>query len=306
MVNLLLTFPDLDGTSFAPWLPADEVGGRDRVEVAAEVAARWRDGLEGAGLGGDDVAAVRDGVRWQVITPGVASAAPLDILPSLAPPERARSQRPGRRPGRVDGVVSALLSLVGRGGDPLTDRDHVLLASVVLDHWRRGEALDLAGLVRSVHGDLGLSTITHEPVFKEFITLFPATIELSICAMLLALLIGVPAGIIAAVKRNTVWDYSVMGASLTGFSMPIFWWGLLLILTFSVTLGWTPVSGRIAIRVRHSAGHRLHADRLAALVRQRRVQECAVAPDPAVDRARHDPARGDRAHDALVDARSAA
>ncbi len=103
-------------------------------------------------------------------------------------------------------------------------------------------------LWKAVHGDLGYSTITHEPVFKEFITLFPATIELSICAMLLALLIGLPAGIIAAVKRNTVWDYSVMGASLTGFSMPIFWWGLLLILTFSVTLGWTPVSGRIAIQ----------------------------------------------------------
>ena len=103
-------------------------------------------------------------------------------------------------------------------------------------------------LWKAVHGDLGFSTITHEPVFKEFITLFPATIELSICAMLLALLIGLPAGIIAAVKRNSVWDYSVMGASLTGFSMPIFWWGLLLILTFSVWLGWTPVSGRIAIQ----------------------------------------------------------
>jgi len=103
-------------------------------------------------------------------------------------------------------------------------------------------------LWKAVHGDLGYSTITHEPVFKEFITLFPATIELSICAMLLALVIGLPAGIIAAVKRNSVWDYSVMGASLTGFSMPIFWWGLLLILTFSVTLGWTPVSGRIAIQ----------------------------------------------------------
>ena len=103
-------------------------------------------------------------------------------------------------------------------------------------------------LWKAVHGDLGFSTITHEPVFKEFITLFPATIELSLCAMLLALVIGIPAGIFAAVKRNTVWDYSVMSASLTGFSMPIFWWGLLLILTFSVTLGWTPVSGRIAIQ----------------------------------------------------------
>ena len=101
---------------------------------------------------------------------------------------------------------------------------------------------------KALHGDLGLSTITHEPVFAEFMARFPATVELSAVAMLFALALGIPAGIVAAVKRNTAWDYSVMGASLTGYSMPIFWWGLLLILTFSVTLGWTPVSGRIAIQ----------------------------------------------------------
>ena len=96
-------------------------------------------------------------------------------------------------------------------------------------------------------GDLGNSITTHEPVFREFLTLFPATLELSLCAMLLAVIIGLPAGIIAALKRNTVLDYSVMGMSLTGYSMPIFWWALLLILLFSVTLGWTPVSGRMGI-----------------------------------------------------------
>ena len=101
---------------------------------------------------------------------------------------------------------------------------------------------------KALHGDLGLSTITHEPVFAEFMARFPATVELSLMAMLFALAIGIPAGIVAATKRNTVWDYSVMGAALTGYSMPIFWWGLLLILTFSVGLGWTPVSGRIAIQ----------------------------------------------------------
>ena len=101
---------------------------------------------------------------------------------------------------------------------------------------------------RALHGDLGISVVTHEPVFLEFAVRFPATVELSLVAMLFALVIGIPAGIVAAVKRNTVWDYSVMGASLTGYSMPIFWWGLLLILTFSVGLGWTPVSGRIAIQ----------------------------------------------------------
>ena len=147
MVDLLLTFPQLDGASFAPWLPAEEAAG-DRAAAAAAIAERWRNGLAGAGLGGADVAAVRSGVRWQLVTPGVASAAPLDILPSLAPPPAALG--PDDVQARVDGVVAALLSLVGRGGDPLTDRDHVLLASLVLDTWRRGEALDLAGIVRMV------------------------------------------------------------------------------------------------------------------------------------------------------------
>jgi len=96
-------------------------------------------------------------------------------------------------------------------------------------------------------GDLGMSIMTHTSVMSEFKTLFPATLELSFCAILFALIVGLPAGILAALKRNTVLDYSVMGASLTGYSMPVFWWALLLILLFSVTLGWTPVSGRIDI-----------------------------------------------------------
>ena len=98
-----------------------------------------------------------------------------------------------------------------------------------------------------LRGDLGLSLITHAPVIDEFRQLFPATVELSLSAMLFAVVLGLPAGIIAAVKRNSVFDHGVMGVSLTGYSMPIFWWGLLLIILFSNTLGWTPVSGRIAV-----------------------------------------------------------
>jgi len=103
-------------------------------------------------------------------------------------------------------------------------------------------------LVQIVKGDLGTSLTTHEPVLEEFVTLFPATVELAFFAMMFALVVGLPAGIIAALKRNTVADYAVMGVSLTGYSMPIFWWALLLILFFSVQLGWTPVSGRIAVQ----------------------------------------------------------
>jgi dipeptide transport system permease protein len=101
---------------------------------------------------------------------------------------------------------------------------------------------------RVLHGDLGKSIITQEPVIREFAALFPATIELAVCAILFALLLGIPAGIIAAVRRNSVFDHGVMATSLTGYSMPIFWWGLLLILLFSVQLGWTPVSGRLSVQ----------------------------------------------------------
>lgn len=94
-------------------------------------------------------------------------------------------------------------------------------------------------------GDFGVSLITHNSVLSEFVTLFPATLELALAAMLFATLIGLPAGILAAVKRGSLFDHGVMGVSLTGYSMPIFWWGLLLILFFSVGLGWTPVSGRL-------------------------------------------------------------
>ena len=101
---------------------------------------------------------------------------------------------------------------------------------------------------RVLHGDLGKSMITQESVAREFAALFPATIELALCAIAFALLVGIPAGMVAAVRRNSIFDHGVMGVSLTGYSMPIFWWGLLLILLFSVQLGWTPVSGRIDVR----------------------------------------------------------
>ncbi len=100
---------------------------------------------------------------------------------------------------------------------------------------------------RVLQGDLGRSFVTNTPVLSEFRTLFPATMELAVCAMLFAILFGIPVGVLAAVKRNSIFDHGVMGVSLVGYSMPIFWWGLLLIILFSVQLGITPVSGRIGV-----------------------------------------------------------
>ena len=96
-----------------------------------------------------------------------------------------------------------------------------------------------------LHGDFGISLVSKTPILDEFLKLFPATLELTICAMLFAIILGVPAGVIAAWRRGGVYDQSLMGRALTGYSMPIFWWGLILILIMSNTLGLTPVSGRV-------------------------------------------------------------
>ncbi len=96
-------------------------------------------------------------------------------------------------------------------------------------------------------GDLGVSIASQRPVLEEFFARFPATVELGLVSLLLAILLGLPIGILAAVKRNSLFDYAFIGGSLVGYSMPIFWWGLILILVFSVQLGWTPVSGRMSV-----------------------------------------------------------
>jgi dipeptide transport system permease protein len=96
-----------------------------------------------------------------------------------------------------------------------------------------------------LHGDFGTSIISKSPITHEFFTLFPATLELTLCAMLLAVFLGIPAGVIAAAKRGSFYDQALMGAALTGYSMPIFWWGLMLILVMSNTFHLTPVSGRV-------------------------------------------------------------
>jgi dipeptide transport system permease protein len=98
-----------------------------------------------------------------------------------------------------------------------------------------------------LQGDLGTSFVTKKPVFDEFFALFPATLELSTCAMIFAIVLGLPAGVIAAINRGKLFDRTLMSSALVGYSMPIFWWALMLIIVFSGMLGWTPVSGRISL-----------------------------------------------------------
>lgn len=136
-----------------------------------------------------------------------------------------------------------VMMLLGeRGGDP-----------EVYETMKRNLGLDrpvvtqyFSYIGNAIQGDLGQSIFSKRPVMEEFLDRFPATVELGVIAMIWAMLLGIPMGIIAAVKRKSWADYLLMSGALLGYSMPIFWWGLMLILLFSIGLGWTPVSGRIS------------------------------------------------------------
>jgi len=102
-------------------------------------------------------------------------------------------------------------------------------------------------LGRLLQGDLGKSVHEHTPIVDLLKLKFPATVELSLLAMFFAIVVGIPAGIISATRRNSVFDSVSMIGSLVGVSMPIFWLGLMLIFFFGVKLGWFPTYGRFPV-----------------------------------------------------------
>jgi len=101
----------------------------------------------------------------------------------------------------------------------------------------------------ALHGDFGTSYYTHQPVLKEILSRFPATVELAVCATVVASVVGVALGVIAAVRKNKLADHVSMFIALIGTSMPIFWSGIIMILFFAGTLHWLPSNGRMSPRL---------------------------------------------------------
>ena len=104
----------------------------------------------------------------------------------------------------------------------------------------------LSFLGNALSGDFGLSFFHRRPVSDVLLERMPATVELALVSILIALLISVPCGVLAAVRRGSIFDRLATTVSVAGVAMPHFWFGILLIMLFSVELGWLPVAGRLA------------------------------------------------------------
>jgi peptide/nickel transport system permease protein len=100
---------------------------------------------------------------------------------------------------------------------------------------------------RALQGDLGISAVNDVPVSRTMLDRLPVTVELAMLSMLLALIVGVAAGVVAALFRGRAPDYTVSALGLLGISIPNFWLGLMLVLVFAIQLGWLPASGFTAL-----------------------------------------------------------
>ena len=150
--NLLLTFPELSGASFAPWLDG-QVARREGLTIEAsaeELARRWRGWLADWNLGPDDVASLRSRIVPQVFTPGSSAGEPLHVLSCLEHPSPLWRTDVEAARESLSASLSLLLRLIGRDPDPTRSRDHVVLSVLAERRLRAGQAADVASLLDEV------------------------------------------------------------------------------------------------------------------------------------------------------------
>jgi Helicase HerA, central domain len=150
LTNLCLTFPGLSAAEFRPWVNDGDAtkAGVSVDEFAAQQAKTWTDGLAGWGIGADRIAALRQSVDFTIYTPGSTAGVPVNIVGSLQAPADTSDVETMR--DEIEGYVSGLLGLVGIEADPLSSREHILLANLIETSWSQGVSLDLPMLVGQV------------------------------------------------------------------------------------------------------------------------------------------------------------
>ncbi len=150
--NLLLSFPQLRGEDFAPWIDPDEASrkGLSREQYADQIAKLWQDGLAAWGQDSSRITRFRESADLAIYTPGSSVGLPLTVLRSFAAPPLALLDQGEVYRERVASSVAGLLALLGIEADPISSREHILLSNVLDQSWRAGRDLDMAGFIHAV------------------------------------------------------------------------------------------------------------------------------------------------------------
>ncbi|UCF21063.1 MAG: ATP-binding protein, partial [Gemmatimonadota bacterium] len=150
--NLLLTFPDLRGEDFAPWVNEDDARkkGMSREEYGAQQAELWKNGLASWGQDGARIRRLRESSDFSVYTPGSTSGIPVSILASFAAPAPALLEDRELLADRVSTTATSLLGLLGIEADPIRSREHILVSTILERAWREGRDMDLAALIQAI------------------------------------------------------------------------------------------------------------------------------------------------------------
>jgi hypothetical protein len=153
MGNLKLVFPEMRPQDFEPWVNEGDArqAGKPTAEFAADTAASWRSGLEGSGISGERIRQLAAGADVTIYTPGSSAGVPLNLLGSLARPSLSWETESETLRGEIESFVTSLLGMAGIDADPLSSREHILLANIIESAWRGGQDLDLGSLIGFVH-----------------------------------------------------------------------------------------------------------------------------------------------------------
>ncbi len=152
ITNLLLTFPELRASDFAPWVNPDDARRKNLTpeEFAAKTAKTWRDGLASWDQEPERIARLKESADFRIYTPGSTSGTPVSILASLRAPRQGWEGNEEVLRDQIRGTVSALLGLAGTDADPMRSPEHILLSTIFEHAWKQGRDLDLATLITSI------------------------------------------------------------------------------------------------------------------------------------------------------------
>jgi hypothetical protein len=150
--NLLLTFPNLAPSDFAPWVDADEArrAGQSADAFAAAEAAKWSKGLSESGQDGARIERLRSAAEFALYTPGSTSGRPLSIVKSFAAPDPEIMNDADLLRDRVSTAATSVLTLAGVDAEPMRSREHTLISTLFTESWRAGRDLDLAALITQI------------------------------------------------------------------------------------------------------------------------------------------------------------